>query len=138
MAEMFNLQNVLNEQSSYVNQKYTSEETAKKNMEKRELDKAKNALNAEKGFLELTLKEKIKEIMVPERVLEEWGKVITDTTMGAFNPFLQWLEENEIYYNENLFVNAIQADAKQIFFTNRALAKQAIENGTGTEFSMTM
>ena len=134
MAEAFNLQNVLRAQNDYVNRKYTAGENGKTAMEQRELENAEKAIEAQKGFLSLTLSEKIKDIMVPERVLQEFQDVAVNTLMGAIDPLLQWLEENEIYYTENMFTNAIQADAKQMFYTNVALAKEASNSETGQNF----
>ena len=134
MAESFNLHNALVAQNEYLNRKYTSAENGRAAMEQRELQNAEKAIEAQNGFLSLTLSEKIKDIMVPERVLQEFSDVAVNTLMGAIDPFLQWLEENEVYYNENLFKNAIQADAKQMFYTNLALAKEASNNEAGQNF----
>ena len=134
MAEAFNLQNVLSAQNDYVNRKYTSGENGKAAMEQRELQNAQKAIEAQGSFLSLTLSEKIKDIMIPERVMQEFQDVAVNTLMGAIDPFLQWLEENEIYYTENMFTNAIQADAKQMFYTNMALAKEASSNEAGQKF----
>ena len=63
MAESFNLNTVLKEQNSYTQRKYTAGENGKAAMAERELENAKKAIEAEKGFLGLTLQEKIKEIV---------------------------------------------------------------------------
>ena len=134
MAESFNLQNVLREQHSYVQRQYTAGENGRAAMEQRELENAQKAIESQKGFLSLTLEEKIKDIMIPERVLQEFQEVAVNTLMGTINPFLQWLEENEVYYTDNLFTTAIQADAKQLFYTKFALSKEASEGATGQKF----
>ena len=125
MAESFNLQKVLQEQNSYVQRQYTAGENGKAAMEARELEQAQKAVEAQKGFLGLTLQQKIKEIMIPERVLQEFSDTAVHTLMEAVDPFLKWLEENEVYYTENMFTTAIQADAKQLYYTKFALAKEA-------------
>ena len=78
--------------------------------------------------------EKIQEIMIPERVLQEFSDVAVKTLTGAVQPFLDWLEENETYYSENLFTAAIQADAKQLFYTKYALDKEAEGDKLGQNF----
>ena len=135
MAESFNLQRVLQEQNSYVQQKYTAGENGQAAMEARELQNAENAIKAQGGFLSLTLQEKIQEIMIPERVLQEFSDVAVNTLMGAIDPFLNWLEENEVYYTENMFTQAIQSDAKQLYYTKFALQKEAAgEDKAGQNF----
>ena len=125
MAESFNLQKVLQEQNTYVQRQYTAGENGIAAMEARELEQAQKAVEAQQGFLGLTLHQKIQDLMIPERVLQEFGDTAVNTLMGAIDPFLQWLEENEVYYTENMFTTAIQADAKQLYYTKYALAKEA-------------
>lgn len=134
MAESFNLNRVLQEQNSYVQRQYTAGENGRAAMEQRELQNAQRAVEAQKGFLSLTLEEKIKDIMVPERVMQEFSDVAMKTLFGAVQPFLDWLEENEVYYTENLFTTAIQADAKQLFYTKWALSKEAEGDKLGQNF----
>ena len=139
MAESFNLNRVLQEQNSYVQRQYTAGENGRAAMEQRELQNAQRAVEQQKGFLSLTLQEKIQEIMIPDRVIQEFGEVAVKTLMGSIQPFLDWLEENEVYYTDNLFEAAIQADAKQLFYTKYALAKEASKEGTaGQQFWMSM
>jgi len=134
MTENFNLNRVLQEQNTYVQRQYNAGENGRAAMEQRELQNAKNAVEAQKGFLNLTLQQKIQEIMIPERVLQEFSEVAIKTLTGAVQPFLDWLDENEVYYTENLFQNAIQADAKQLFYTKWALQKESEEGAVGQQF----
>ncbi len=134
MAEPFNLNRVLQEQNSYVQRQYTAAENGLAAMEQRELQNAQRAIEAEQGFLNLTLNQKIQDLMIPERVLQEFTDVAVNTLMSAVEPFLKWLEENEVYYNENLFTTAIQADAKQLYYTKSALAKEAEGDKLGQNF----
>ena len=134
MAESFNLNRVLQEQSTYLQRQYTAGENGKAAMAERELENAKKAVEAQKGFLDLTLQQKIQEIMIPDRVMQEFSEVAIKTLTGAVQPFLDWLEDNEIYYTDNLFNAAIQADAKQLFYTKWALSREASESKVGTQF----
>ena len=134
MAEAFNLNRVLQEQSTYLQRQYTAGENGKAAMAQREIENAQKAVEAQQGFLSLTLQEKIKEIMIPERVMQEFSDVAIKTLTGAIEPFMTWLEENEMYYTDNLFNAAIQADAKQLFYTKWALSKEAEEGQLGQQF----
>ena len=133
--ESFNLQKVLSEQNSYVQRQYTAGENGQAAMEQRELQNAQQAIESQAGFLGLTLQQKIQEIMVPERVLQEFSDVAVQTLMGAVQPFIDWLEQNEVYYTENMFTTAIQADAKQLYYTKYALQSEAAgEDKAGQNF----
>ena len=134
MAESFNLNRVLKEQNSYVQRQYTGGENGKAAMEQRELQNAQQAIESQKGLLSLTLKEKIQEIMVPERVVQEISEVAIKTLTGAVEPFMKWLEENETYYTENMFTTAIQSDAKQLYYTKYALSNEAERDKLGQQF----
>ena len=127
--ESFNLQQVLREQNTYTQRQYTAGENGMAAMEERELRNAQNAVQAQSNFLGLTLQQKIQDIMVPERVMQEFQDVAVKTLMGSIQPFLDWLDENEVYYTENLFTTAIQADAKQLFYTKYALSNEAAKDG---------
>ena len=134
MAESFNLQRVLAEQKQYLQRQYTAGENGEANMAMREIENAKKAVESEKGFLNLTLHQKIQDIMIPERVVKELSDVAVKTLTGTVQPFLDWLEQNEVYYTENLFNTAIQADAKQLFYTKHALSKESEEGKVGQQF----
>ena len=66
--ESFNLQQVLREQNSYVQKHYTAGENGQAAMEARELQNAEKAVQAQSGFLGLTLQQKIQDMLVPDRV----------------------------------------------------------------------
>ena len=138
MTSFFDLKTVLAEQNTYVQRKYTADENAQAAMEQRELQNAENAVEAQEGFLSLTLQQKIQDLLIPGRVLEEFSDVAVNTLMGAINPFLEWLEENEIYYTENMFEDAIRADAMQMYQTKWALTNEAAQGDVGQNFSYSM
>lgn len=137
MAESlnYNLANVLANQEKWAQGKYNSEEIAEKNMLERELQNAQQAIDSQRTFLDLTLKEKVDELLIPARVVEELRDVAVKTLTSAVEPFMKWLEENEVYYTENMFTEAIQSDAKQLFYTKYALSNEAASATTGTQFS---
>ncbi len=134
MAEMFNLNQALENQHAYAQRKFTGGENGLAAMEQRELQKAQQAIEAQQGFLSLTLKEKIQELVVSDRVLQEFSDVAVKTLTGAVQPFLDWLKEYEVYYTENLFTEAIQSDAKQLTYTAYALSDEASKEQLGQNF----
>ena len=81
------------------------------------------------------IQNKIKQMMVPEVVMQEIQDVAVKTFMGSLDPFFQWLEENEIAYSENMFEESIRGDAKKLFYTRLALQKEASKEMVGTNFS---
>ena len=139
MAESFNLNRVLQEQNSYVKSSYTAGELGEQAMAERELQNAQLAVEKQRGFLELTLREKIEELKIPDRVLQEFTDVAVKTLKEPIQPFIDWLEQNEVYYTENLFEAAISKDARQLFYTKHALSKEATKDGVaGSQFFMSM
>ena len=57
MTENFNLNRVLQEQNTYVQRQYNAGENGRAAMEQRELQNAQRAVEAQKGFLSLTLQQ---------------------------------------------------------------------------------
>ncbi len=135
MTNGFNLNQVINNAGSWASQKYTAQEIAEQAMAQRQIEKAKAAVESEQGFLGLTIQNKIKQMMVPEVVMQEIQDVAVKTFMGSLDPFFQWLEENEIAYSENMFEESIRGDAKKLFYTRLALQKEASKEMVGTNFS---
>ncbi len=140
MAESlnYNLANVLANQEKWVQGKYNSEEIAEKNMLDRELQNAQQALDSQRTFLGLTLKEKVDELKIPARVVEELKDVALKTLAVPLEPFMKWLEENEAYYTENMFTELIQSDAKQLNQTYYHLTKETANTEVGKQFQMKM
>ena len=135
MTNGFNLNQVINNAGSWASQKYTAQEIAEQAMVQRQIEKAKAAVESEQGFLGLTIQNKIKQMMVPEVVMQEIQDVAVKTFMGSLDPFFKWLEENEIAYSENMFEESIRGDAKKLFYTRLALQKEASKEMVGTNFS---
>ena len=133
-SEAFDLQRVLSQQNQYLKRQYTAEENGRAAREERDILNAQKAIESEKGFLSLTLKEKIQEIMIPEKVLKEFADVAINAVTSTAEPFFTGLKENEIYYTENLFEKEVQSGAKQLYFTKWALTNEAAEGALGQQF----
>lgn len=133
-SEAFDLHRVLSQQNQYLKRQYTAEENGRAAREERDILNAQKAIESEKGFLSLTLKEKIQEIMIPEKVLKEFADVAINAVTSTAEPFFTWLKENEIYYTENLFEKEVQSGAKQLYFTKWALTNEAAEGALGQQF----
>lgn len=132
MAESFNLNTFLQEYKTYGNRQYTAAENGKAAMEERDLQRAQEAVQGS-GFLSLTLKEKMAELGIGERVIQQLG----DTAVGAFTdifrPLGEWLDKYENIFDENIYNAELQANGKQMFFTRQALNKET-QTTTGQKF----
>jgi len=135
-ASQFNLNEVLKNQYEYLKKNYTAAENGQEAMLNRELENAKKAVEGE-GFLGLTLKQKINDMMPSELLQEEFKKVAIDTLTAAIQPFLDYLEKNEVAFNPVMFQEQINADAKQLFYAQLALKKESEQNQSGQRFVAT-
>ena len=132
MAESFNLNNFLN---TYKTQTYDPTKlhaNAEANMEAAELKKAEEAVGG--NFLSLTLSEKLAELGLGERVMQQ----VADTAVGLFtdviNPLTEYLDKYENIFDQNVYHAEIQSYAKQMFFAGQAMKQDAAENATGQRF----
>ncbi len=132
MAESFNLNSFLNEYKNYNNRQYTAAENGKAAMEQRDIQRAQEAVE-NNTFLSLTLSEKMAELGIGKRVIQQIG----DTAVGAvgdiFKPLAEWLEKYENIFDERIYNAELQANGKQMFFTRQALNKET-ETTTGQMF----
>ena len=108
-------------------------ENGKAAMEERELERAREATQ-NVGFLGLTLSEKINELGVGKRVLQQ----ISDTAVGAvgdiISPLTDWLDKYENIFDEKVYNAEIQAMGKQMFFAKQALSTEAASGKVGQKF----
>ena len=94
MAAEFNLNSFLGEYQSYNNRQYTAAENGKAAMEERDIERAREATQSV-GFLGLTLSEKMSELGVGSRVIEQIGDTAKGMVTGIVSPFTEWLEKYE-------------------------------------------
>lgn len=132
----YNLDKVLANQYNYVNEKYTAESNAQAAMLNAELERAKKAVEGE-GFGFLLIKDKLDRMMPSELMREEFLKVTIDTLTSAIQPFLNYLETNEVAFNPEMFQEAINSNAKQLFYAQLALKKESEQSQSGQKFSAT-
>lgn len=134
MADLnFNREQFLNEYKTYNNRQYTAVENGRAAMEARELEKAKEAISENK-FLGLTLSEKLNELGVGKRVIQQIGDTAIGAVEGIISPLTDWLEKYEHAYDENIFKAEIQSMGKQMFFAKQALSAEASVAPVGQKF----
>ena len=133
MAEAFNLNKFLNEQATYNNKKFTAIENGKAAMEARAVQKAEEAVGTN-AFLGLTLGEKINELGVGKRVVQQLGDTAVNAVESIVSPLTDWLEKYEHVYDQNIFNAEIQSMGKQMFFAKQALSQEASVAPVGQSF----
>ena len=133
MAEAFNLNSFL---QTYKHATYdpTKQHTAaEENMEQRLVQQAEQAVK-ESGFLTLTLSEKMAELGVGDRVLQQFADTATNLLLDVVNPIGDYLEKYENIFDQRVYNAEIQSYAKQMFFSSQAMQAQAAENPVGQNF----
>ena len=133
MAEAFNLNTFLNEQATYNSRQYTAVENGKAAMEAREIAQAEEAV-ANNGFLGLTLSEKINELGLGKRVVQQLGDTAVGAVENIVSPLTEWLEKYEHVYDQNIFNTEMQSMGKQMFFAKQALSAEASVAPVGQRF----
>ena len=133
MAEAFNLNTFLNEQATYNSRQYTAVENGKAAMEAREIAQAQEAV-ANNGFLGLTLSEKINELGLGKRVVQQLGDTAVGAIENVVSPLTEWLEKYEHVYDQNIFNTEMQSMGKQMFFAKQALSAEASVAPVGQRF----
>lgn len=133
MAEAFNLNTFLQTYKQATYDPTKQHAAAEANMEQQLVQKAEEAVK-QSGFLTLTLSEKMAELGIGERALQQFA----DTAMGLLtdvvNPIGDYLEKYENIFDERVYNAEIQSYAKQMFFASQAMRQDAAENTTGQKF----
>ena len=133
MAEAFNLNTFL---QTYQHATYdpTKQHTAaEQNMEQKLVEQAEQAVK-QSGLLTLTLSEKLSEMGVGERVLQQFADTATNLLLDVVNPIGDYLEKYENIFDQRVYNTEIQSYAKQMFFSSQAMQSQAAENPVGQKF----
>ena len=137
MAEAFNLNQFLQTYKTNTYDPTKQHANAEEKMETKRIEQAQAAVN-NGGLLSLTLSEKMAELGVGERVLQQ----VADTAVGIItdvvNPLSDYLEKYEKVFDENVYNAEIQAYAKQMFFASQAMKQDAAENVVGQNFVLDM
>ena len=133
MAEAFNLNTFLQTYKQATYDPTKQHAAAEANMEQQLVQKAEEAVK-QSGFLTLTLSEKMAELGIGERAMQQFA----DTAMGLLtdvvNPIGDYLEKYENIFDERVYNAEIQSYAKQMFFASQAMREDAAENTTGQKF----
>ncbi len=137
MASSFNLSTFLNEYESYNKKAYTVAEAAQEAMEMREINKAEEAIK-QAPFGVLTIKEKLRELGLGERVEEQLKQTAAGMFTGIVKPFLQYLEDNEKVFDEALYKYEMNSYGKQLFFSKQALVDDIKSRADAGKFIMNM
>ena len=133
MAEAFNLNSFL---QTYKHATYdpTKQHTAaEKNMEQQLVQKAEEAVK-ESGLLTLTLSEKMAELGIGERALQQFADTATNLLLEVVNPSGDYLEKYENIFDQRVYNTEIQSYAKQMFFASQAMQQDAAERPVGQKF----
>lgn len=136
MAEAFNLNTFLNSYKQTTYDPTKQHANAEKNMENKLVKQAENAIQA--NLLSLTLSEKIAELGVGERVLQQFADTAKNLVLDIVNPIGDYLEKYENIFDQSVYNAEIQSYAKQMFFSSQAMQEQAAENPEGQNFVYTM
>lgn len=137
MAESFNLNSFLQTYKTQTYDPTKQHAAAEEKMESRLQEQAEQAVQ-NGGFLSLTLSEKMAELGIGERALQQ----IADTAAGLFTdvitPLGEYLEKYENIFDQRVYDAEIQGYAKQMFFASQAMKKEASMNTTGQNFVLDM
>ena len=133
MAEAFNLNTFLQTYKQNTYDPTKQHAAAEERMENKLVEQAEQAVK-ESGLLTLTLSEKLAEMGIGKRVMEQ----VADTALGIFtdvvNPIGDYLEKYENIFDQRVYNTEIQSYAKQMFFASQAMRQEAAENTTGQNF----
>ncbi len=133
MAESFNLNRFLQTYKTQTYDPTKQHAAAAERMESRLQEKAEEAVQGN-GFLTLTLSEKMAELGIGERVLQQVADTATGLITDIVNPIGDYLEKYENIFDQRVYNTEIQSYAKQMFFASQAMRQEASENTTGQNF----
>ena len=133
MAEAFNLNTFLQtyQQTTYDPTKQHT--NAEKNMEQKLVEQAEAAVKSS-GLLTLTLSEKMAEMGIGERALQQFADTATNILLEVVNPIGDYLEKYENIFDQRVYNTEIQSYAKQMFFASQAMQQDANERPVGQNF----
>ena len=133
MAETFNLNNFLQTYKTQTYDPTKQHAAAEERMEAKLQEQAQEAV-ASKGFLTLTLSEKMAELGIGERVLQQVADTATGLVTDIVDPLNEYLKKYENIFDQRVYHSEIQSYAKQMFFASQAMRDEASEDVTGQNF----
>lgn len=133
MAETFNLNNFLQTYKTQTYDPTKQHAAAEERMEAKLQEQAKEAVES-KGFLTLTLSEKMAELGIGERVLQQVADTATGLVTDIVDPLNEYLKKYENIFDQRVYHSEIQSYAKQMFFASQAMKQEASEDTKGQNF----
>ena len=133
MAEAFNLNTFLQTYKTQTYDPTKQHAAAEEKMEEKLQQQAEEAVK-QSGFLTLTLSEKMAEMGLGERALQQFADTALSLLTDVVNPIGDYLEKYENIFDQRVYNSEIQAYAKQMFFASQAMRQEAAENTTGQNF----
>lgn len=133
MAETFNLNNFLQTYKTQTYDPTKQHAAAEERMEAKLQEQAKEAVES-KGFLSLTLSEKMAELGIGERVLQQVADTASGLVTDIVDPLNDYLKKYENIFDQRVYHTEIQSYAKQMFFASQAMKQEASEDTTGQNF----
>ena len=133
MAETFNLNNFLQTYKTQTYDPTKQHAAAEERMEAKLQEQAQEAV-AGKGFLTLTLSEKMAELGIGERVLQQVADTATGLVTDIVDPLNEYLKKYENIFDQRVYHSEIQSYAKQMFFASQAMRDEASEDVIGQNF----
>lgn len=137
MAETFNLNNFLQTYKTATYDPTKQHANAEEKMESRLVEQAEAAVK-NNSFLSLTLSEKMTELGLGERALQQFADTAIGMINDAINPISDYLEKYENIFDQRVYNTEIQSYAKQMFFASQAMKKDADESVIGQNFVLDM
>ena len=133
MAETFNLNNFLQTYKTQTYDPTKQHAAAEEKMEEKLQEQAKEAV-ASNSFLSLTLSEKMAELGIGERVLQQVADTASGLVTDIVDPLNEYLKKYENIFDERVYHTEIQSYAKQMFFASQAMRQEASEDTKGQNF----
>ena len=133
MAETFNLNKFLQTYKTQTYDPTKQHAAAEERMEAKLEEQAKEAVE-NKGFLTLTLSEKMAELGIGERVLQQVADTATGLVTDIVDPLNEYLKKYENIFDQRVYHSEIQSYAKQMFFASQAMKQEASEDTKGQNF----
>ena len=133
MAEAFNLNSFLQTYKHSTYDPTKQHAAAEANMETKLLEQAEQAVQ-ESGFLTLTLSEKMAELGIGERAIQQFADTAANILLDVVNPIGDYLEKYENIFDQGVYYTEIQSYAKQMFFASQAMKQDAMERPVGQKF----
>lgn len=133
MAEAFNLNTFLQTYQHSTYDPTKQHAAAEANMESSRVEQAEQAVKSN-GFLTLTLSEKMAELGIGERVLQQVADTAANIVLDVVNPIGDYLAKYENIFDERVYNTQIQSYAKQMFFASQAMREDAEERPVGQRF----